>query len=88
MDRDVLEARAKFEAESAKDRMRVVEEVVSTLRERHDSEMREDVDMPIAEKEGPLPPTWNGVWRTLAVTLAKSEIGTNCEDDNRIKSIR
>ena len=51
MDRDVLEARAKFEAESAKDRMRVVEEVVSTLRERHDSEMREDVDMPIAEKE-------------------------------------
>ena len=31
--------------------MRVVEEVVSTLRERHDSEMREDVDMPIAEKE-------------------------------------
>ena len=44
LDRAVSEARAKFEAESAEDRKRVVEEAVSALRERHDSELREAID--------------------------------------------
>ena len=51
MDRAVSESRAKFEAEAAEDRKRVVEEAVSALRERHYSELREVVDRSIAEKE-------------------------------------
>ena len=46
-----MEARAKFKAESAEDRKRVVGEAVSDLRERHDSELLEVVDRYIAEKE-------------------------------------
>ena len=47
----VSEARAKFEAESAEDRKRVVEEAVSAVRERHDSELRKAIDRSMAEEE-------------------------------------
>ena len=46
-----MEARAKFKAESAEDRKRVVGEAVSDLRERHDSELREVFDSSITEEE-------------------------------------
>ena len=49
LDRAVLEARSKFEAEAVEDRNRVVEEAVSALRERHDSELYRAVDSSIVD---------------------------------------
>ena len=49
MDRFLSYARENFKAEAAEDMKRFVEEVVITLRERHDLELQEEVDRSIAE---------------------------------------
>ena len=49
LDRAVLEARTKFEAEEAENRKRHVEDAVSALRVQQTAELQEAVDMSIAE---------------------------------------
>ena len=49
--RAVLEVRAKFEAEAAEGRKRVIKEAVSALKERHNSKLRKAVNRYIVENK-------------------------------------